>query len=87
MRYKRDCEPSPSAPHFQQLTSPTALRLYPQLPVNVRDPTKTTMLPRGGSPDGQSPVLVPRGTGIGYSVYNMHRHLSLLQIVFTLVIF
>lgn len=55
----------------------TALRLYPQLPVNVRVATKTTMLPRGGGPDGQSPVLIPRGTGIGYSVYHMHRHTNL----------
>ncbi|OBT67999.1 hypothetical protein VE03_01521 [Pseudogymnoascus sp. 23342-1-I1] len=55
----------------------TALRLYPQLPVNVRVATRTTMLPRGGGPDGQSPVLIPRGTGIGYSVYHMHQHTNL----------
>ncbi|KAH8821917.1 cytochrome P450 [Xylogone sp. PMI_703] len=48
-------------------------RLYPQLPVNVRVAAKTTILPRGGGPDGKSPVLIPKGTGVGYSVYHMHR--------------
>ncbi|KAG9231002.1 cytochrome P450 [Amylocarpus encephaloides] len=48
-------------------------RLYPQLPVNVRVATKTTLLPKGGGPDGQSPVLLPKGTGVGWSTYHMHR--------------
>ncbi|KAL8825522.1 MAG: hypothetical protein Q9170_007757 [Blastenia crenularia] len=49
------------------------LRLYPQLPINVRFALKTTVLPTGGGPDGASPVLIPRGAGLGYSVYHMHR--------------
>ncbi|KAK3386116.1 n-alkane-inducible cytochrome P-450 [Podospora didyma] len=49
------------------------LRLYPQLPVNVRFAVKTTLLPRGGGADGQSPVLVPKGTGVGWSTYHLHR--------------
>ncbi|OQE24807.1 hypothetical protein PENFLA_c009G03510 [Penicillium flavigenum] len=48
-------------------------RLYPQLPVNVRVAAKTTFLPSGGGPDGKSPVLIPKNTGVGYSVYHMHR--------------
>ncbi|CAG8900248.1 unnamed protein product [Penicillium egyptiacum] len=48
-------------------------RLYPQLPVNVRVASKTTFLPSGGGPDGKSPVLIPKDTGVGYSVYHMHR--------------
>ncbi|KAE8146091.1 cytochrome P450 [Aspergillus avenaceus] len=48
-------------------------RLYPQLPINVRQSVRTTMIPSGGGPDGKSPVLIPKGTGIGYSVYHMHR--------------
>ncbi len=55
----------------------SALRLYPQLPVNVRVALKTTLLPSGGGPDGHSPVLIRRGTGVGYSVYHMHRQKSL----------
>ncbi|KAI9892832.1 MAG: hypothetical protein M1814_000991 [Vezdaea aestivalis] len=54
-----------------------ALRLYPQLPVNVRVALKTTTLPSGGGPDGTSPVLIPRGTGAGFSVYHMHRRKDL----------
>ena len=50
-----------------------ALRLYPTLPLNVRFANKTTVLPRGGGPDGQSPVLMPKGTGIAWSVYHLHR--------------
>lgn len=49
------------------------LRLYPQLAVNVRFAVKTTMLPQGGGPDGRSPVLIPRGTGVGWSTYHLHR--------------
>ncbi|KAL8947626.1 MAG: hypothetical protein Q9222_006113 [Ikaeria aurantiellina] len=49
------------------------LRLYPPIPLNVRFANKTTWLPRGGGPDGNSPVLVPKGTGIGFVPYYMHR--------------
>lgn len=52
-------------------------RLYPQLPFNVRVAAKTTILPSGGGPDGNSPVLIPKHTGIGYSVYHMHRQKSI----------
>lgn len=31
------------------------------------------MLPRGGGSDGQSPVFIPKGTIVAYSVYSMHR--------------
>ncbi|KAL8812536.1 MAG: hypothetical protein Q9223_007267, partial [Gallowayella weberi] len=49
------------------------LRLYPPIPLNVRFANKTTWLPRGGGPDGTSPVLVPKGLGIGIVPYYMHR--------------
>ncbi|KAL8826825.1 MAG: hypothetical protein Q9191_003562 [Dirinaria sp. TL-2023a] len=69
-----------SRSHIQQMTYLrsriliyTALRLYPQLPVNVRVAMKTTLLPKGGGSDGESPVLMRRGTGVAYSVYHMHR--------------
>lgn len=52
---------------------PLANRLYAIVPVNVRMATKTTALPRGGGPDGLSPVLIPKGMGIGFSPYHMHR--------------
>jgi cytochrome P450 len=50
-----------------------ALRLYPTLPMNLKFVTTTTVLPRGGGVDGQSPVLFPKGTGIAFSIYHLHR--------------
>ncbi|CAN3369213.1 cytochrome P450 52A13 [Diutina catenulata] len=49
------------------------LRLYPSVPVNFRDATRTTTLPRGGGKDGQSPIYVGKGTTVAYSVYATHR--------------
>ena len=37
------------------------LRLFPPVPLNNRTVTKTTMLPTGGGPDGESPILVRKG--------------------------
>lgn len=50
-----------------------ALRLYPSVPVNTRTALKTTVLPTGGGPNRKSPVLIPKGTPVAYSVYTMHR--------------
>jgi cytochrome P450 len=50
-----------------------ALRLYPSLAVNVRFANKSTILPRGGGSDGQSPVLIPKNSGVGWCTYHMHR--------------
>ncbi|KAF2829588.1 cytochrome P450 [Ophiobolus disseminans] len=49
------------------------LRLYPTLPMNIRFANKPTILPRGGGPDGTSPVLLSKGAGIVWSVYHLHR--------------
>ncbi|KAI0400446.1 cytochrome P450 alkane hydroxylase [Xylaria palmicola] len=49
------------------------LRLYPSVPVNTRTSKKTTVLPTGGGPDRTSPVLIPKGTAVAYSVYTLHR--------------
>ncbi len=54
-----------------------ALRLYPVVPFNGRRATRDTTLPRGGGPDGLSPVYVRRGQEIGYSVHLMHRRKTL----------
>ncbi|KAI0976930.1 cytochrome P450 [Xylaria arbuscula] len=55
------------------------LRLYPTLPMNIRFANKTTVLPRGGGPDGMSPVMLPKGSGIAYSIYHLHRDESIYQ--------
>ncbi|KAF9696347.1 hypothetical protein EKO04_005637 [Ascochyta lentis] len=49
------------------------LRLYPSVPVNTRTATRTTVLPTGGGPDRKSPVLIPKGSAVAFSVYSMHR--------------
>jgi len=49
------------------------LRLYPQLALNFRFANKMTVLPRGGGSDGKSPVLIPKGSGVGWSSYHLHR--------------
>ncbi|KAF2668755.1 cytochrome P450 alkane hydroxylase [Microthyrium microscopicum] len=49
------------------------LRLYPSVPVNTRSAVRTTILPTGGGPDGTQPVLIPKSTGVAFSVYAMHR--------------
>jgi hypothetical protein len=61
--------------HSQQdiFLTPPANRLYTQVPVNVRLARQTTYLPRGGGPDGESPILIPKNTGVGFSAYHMHR--------------
>ena len=56
------------------------LRLYPSVPVNIRTANKITLLPTGGGPDRTSPVLVPRGSTVAYSVYSMHRRPDLYGI-------
>ena len=49
------------------------LRLYPSVPIKFRTLNKATVLPTGGGPDRTSPVFVPKGSTVAYSVYAMHR--------------
>ena len=50
------------------------LRLFPTVPLNSRRSTKDTTLPRGGGPDGLSPVFIPKDTEVNYAIYVVHRH-------------
>jgi cytochrome P450 len=45
--------------------------------MNTRSTIRTTLLPKGGGPDGEAPVLVPRKAGITFSPYHMHRRKEL----------
>lgn len=53
------------------------LRLYPVVPFNVRLALKDTTLPRGGGPDGLSPIGILKDTPVGYSTLVMQRRLDL----------
>ncbi|KAL7930468.1 cytochrome P450 [Trichoderma chlorosporum] len=49
------------------------LRLYAPVASNMRTAERDTILPKGGGPDGQSPLFVPKGTDCRYSTYSLHR--------------
>ena len=49
------------------------LRLYPMVPLNAREAAVDTVLPLGGGEDGKSPLFVPKGNIVQYSVYALHR--------------
>lgn len=53
------------------------LRLYPVVPGNARTAEVDTILPLGGGEDGKSPIFVPKGQIVQYSVYAMHRRKDL----------
>lgn len=53
------------------------LRLYPSVPFNVRLALTDTTLPRGGGPDGLSPMGILKDTPIGYSTIIMQRRADL----------
>lgn len=50
-----------------------SLRLFPVVPFNRRAATCDTTIPRGGGPDGQSPVYIKKGQSVIYSTHVMHR--------------
>lgn len=49
------------------------LRVYPVVPFNLRYSLKDTTLPRGGGPDGTSPIGVRANTRIMYSTMMLQR--------------
>ena len=54
-----------------------SLRLMPVVPANGRCAVRDTVLPVGGGEDGRSPLFVPKGHMINYSVWAMHRRTDL----------
>ena len=80
----QECEPLPKfialpwEQRYMLMCQVTALRLHPVVPINMRAAKKDTVLPRGGGPDGESPMFVPRETTVYLMVYAMHRRKDLL---------
>ena len=62
---------------YLQHTLNETLRLYPPVAVNVRAALHNTTIPRGGGPDGLSPVGVLKDTSVAYSTIFMQRDPSL----------
>jgi cytochrome P450 len=54
-----------------------ALRLYPPVPFNTRTALKDTTIPVGGGADRLSPIFIPKGATVLYSVSAMHRRTDL----------
>lgn len=53
------------------------MRLYPVVPLNLRNSLHDTTLPRGGGPDGQQPIGVPGNTLVLYSTLLMQKRADL----------
>lgn len=49
------------------------LRLWPPVPLNLREVAKDTTIPEGGGPDGLAPVLCPKGSVIVIVLFCIHR--------------
>lgn len=47
------------------------------MPSNGRMAFRDTILPRGGGPNGDQPIHVPKGSMVNYTVYAMHRRKDL----------
>ncbi|KAI9802346.1 MAG: hypothetical protein M1833_001852 [Piccolia ochrophora] len=65
-----------SCQFLQQVIS-EALRHVTIVPYNLREARVDTTLPRGGGPDGMSPVFIPKGQQIDFSTHAMHRRKDL----------
>ncbi|KAF3343994.1 hypothetical protein VD0002_g2671 [Verticillium dahliae] len=50
-----------------------ALRLFPPVSSLSRSAARDTVLPVGGGPDGKSPIFVPKGNAVRWSVFALQR--------------
>ncbi|KAL4883336.1 cytochrome P450 [Aspergillus karnatakaensis] len=61
-----------SCTYLQHTLSETA-RLYPLVPATKRQASVNTTLPRGGGPDGRSPIYLRKGQDVVYDTHTLHR--------------
>lgn len=59
---------------YMQYVVNETLRLYPAGPSIQRVAVRDTVLPRGGRPDGSSPIAVPKNSTVQLGIYLAHRH-------------
>lgn len=59
---------------YMQYVINETLRLYPAGPSIQRVAVRDTVLPRGGRPDGSSPIAVPKNSTVQLGIYLAHRH-------------
>jgi cytochrome P450 len=57
---------------YLQHTMSEVLRLNATVPLNSRRAVRDTTIPRGGGPDGNSPLYVKKGQEVNYVVHIMH---------------
>ena len=62
---------------YYSTNKPIANRLFPVVPFNYREALVDTTIPRGGGPDGTTPLFVGKGTYVMYCTYAMHRDTSI----------
>ncbi|OAL64260.1 n-alkane-inducible cytochrome P450 [Trichophyton rubrum] len=62
-------------PTYEDIKSMKYLRyvLNEIVPSNSREAVKPTTLPRGGGPNGEHKILIPKDTTVLYSVWSLHR--------------
>lgn len=58
---------------YLQWTLLETLRLQPPGAVNSRQALRDTTIPKGGGPDGKSPIAIRKGQTITLSIYALHR--------------
>ncbi|EME38452.1 hypothetical protein DOTSEDRAFT_57536 [Dothistroma septosporum NZE10] len=51
-----------------------ALRCHPAIPWSLRSAARDTVLPTGGGPNRDAPIVVPAGTSVLVPLYCMHRN-------------